>query len=609
MERIVECVPNFSEGRDEGVIKEITDTIETVAGVQLLDVDPGADTNRTVVTFVGSPEDTAEAAFRAVERASQLIDMRLQQGSHPRFGATDVVPFVPVSGVRMDDCVELAQQVGRRIGEELGIPVYLYEHAASRPERRNLSRVRAGEYEGLEEKLADPEWQPDFGPAIFNAKAGATAVGAREFLIAYNIDLNTTERKYANEIAYALRERGRWKRTGNTEPFYYKGEIVRFPEDGTYPCGPCDFVGDSFEALGKHYAREHGGDLKERYEALGIDPENPSGPVFADGRFKDVKAIGWVVDDYHRAQISINLNNYKVSPAHEVLEAAREEASKRGIVITGSEIVGVVPYEAMRQSAVYYLRRMRKSTGIPVPDLLETAIQSLGLRDVAPFETEEKVLGMPTVDGPLVQRPTFDFVDEVSRDSPAPGGGSVAALAGALGGALAAMVANLCTSKGEFDDQYETLSAIADRGQALKDALVRGVDEDTAAFDKVLEAMRMPRDTEAERKERSRLMQEGYKVATQVPLRTVEQCRDALRLCAEIAPIADPNMVSDVGTGALMAHAGAQAAAYNVRINLPQITDEDFEGDTRGTLSGLLQECSELAAAVAADVERALAGG
>lgn len=606
MERIVECVPNFSEGRDEGIIKEITDTIETVAGVQLLDVDPGADTNRTVVTFVGSPEDAAEAAFRAVERAAQLIDMRRQHGSHPRFGATDVVPFVPVSGVTMDDCVEIAQQVGSRIGEELGIPVYLYEHAASRPERRNLSRVRAGEYEGLEEKLADPEWQPDFGPATFNARAGVTAVGAREFLIAYNIDLNTTERKYANEIAYALRERGRWKRTGNTEPFYYKGEIVRFPEDGTYPCGPCDFVGDSFEALEKHYAEEHDGDLRARYEALGIDPESPSGPVFADGRFKDVKAIGWVVDDYHRAQISINLNNYKVSPAHEVLEAAREEAIKRGIVVTGSEIVGVVPYEAMRQSAVFYLRRMRKSTGIPVPDLVETAIQSLGLRDVAPFETEAKVLGMPKVDGPLVQRPTFDFVDEVSRDSPAPGGGSVAALAGALGGALAAMVANLSASKGEFDDQYETLCEIADKGQALKDALVRGVDEDTAAFDKVLEAMRLPRDTEAEREERARLMQEGYKVATRVPLGTVEQCRDALRLCAEIAPIADPNMVSDVGTGALLAHAGAQAAAYNVRINLPHITDEDFEDEMRAALSGLLQECGELAAAVAAEVEQAL---
>ena len=606
MERIVECVPNFSEGRNEGVIKEITGTIEAVAGVQLLDVDPGADTNRTVVTMVGSPDDVAEAAFQAVKRASQLIDMRQHRGAHPRFGATDVVPFVPVSGVTMDECAKIARQVGKRIGEDLEIPVYLYENAATRPERCNLSRVRSGEYEGLEEKLADTEWKPDFGPAILNAKAGATAVGAREFLIAYNIDLNTTERKYANEIAYALRERGRWKRTGNIEPFYYKGDIVRFPEDGTYPCGPCDFVGDSFEELEEHYTEVHDGDLRARYEDLGIDSENPSGPVFNDGRFKDVKAIGWVVDDYNRAQISINLNNYKVSPAHEVFEAAREEASKRGIAITGSEIVGVVPYEAMRQSAVYYLRRMRKSTGMPVPDLVETAIQSLGLRDVAPFETEEKVLGMPKADGPLAQRTTFDFVDAVSRDSPAPGGGSVAALAGALGGALAAMVANLSVSKGEFDSQYETLCKIADQGQTIKDKLVRGVDQDTAAFDLVLEAMRMPRDTEVERYERSRAMEEGYKVATLVPLATVEQCRDALRLCAEIAPITDPNMVSDVGTGALLAHAGAQAAAYNVRINLPHITNEDFEAETHATLTGLLEECSELAAAVAAEVELGL---
>ena len=606
MERIVECVPNFSEGRNEGIIKEITGTIEAVAGVQLLDVDPGADTNRTVVTMVGLPDDVAEAAFQAVKCASQLIDMRQHRGAHPRFGATDVVPFVPVSGVTMAECAKIARQVGKRIGEDLEIPVYLYENAATRPERCNLSRVRSGEYEGLEEKLADAEWQPDFGPGIFNAKAGATAVGAREFLIAYNIDLNTTERKYANEIAYALRERGRWKRTGNIEPFYYKGDIVRFPDDGTYPCGPCDFVGDSFEELAEHYAEVHDGDLRARYEALGINSENPSGPVFNDGRFKDVKAIGWVVDNYNRAQISINLNNYKVSPAHKVFEAAREEASKRGIAITGSEIVGVVPYEAMRQSAVYYLRRMRKSTGIPVPDLVETAIQSLGLRDVAPFETEEKVLGMPKAEGPLAQRATFDFVDAVSRDSPAPGGGSVAALAGALGGALAAMVANLSVSKGEFDSQYEALCKIADQGQTIKDELVRGVDQDTAAFDLVLEAMRMPRDTEVERHERARAMEEGYKVATLVPLATVEQCRDALRLCAEIAPITDPNMVSDVGTGALLAHAGAQAAAYNVRINLPHITNEDFEAETRATLTGLLGECSELAAAVAAEVERGL---
>ena len=606
MERIVECVPNFSEGRNDAVIKDITDAIEGVAGVRLLDVDPGRDTNRTVVTFVGSPDEVAEAAFVAVQRAAQLIDMRQHQGAHPRFGATDVVPFVPVSGVTMQDCVEIARAVGGRIGRELGIPVYLYEHAAELPGRRNLSKVRSGEYEGLAEKLKDPEWKPDFGPAEFNATSGVTAVGAREFLIAYNIDLSTTDRRYANEIAYVLRERGRWKRTGNTEPFYYKGEVVRFPEDGTYPCGPCDFIGSSFAELAEHYREEHGGDLLKRYEELGVDPENPSGPVFTDGQFQNVKAIGWVIDDYKRAQISMNLTDYNASPPHEVLEAARKEARKRGIGITGSEIVGVIPYEAMRRSARYYLKRMRKSPGIPVPDLMETAIQSMGLRDVAPFDASEKVLGMPQVEGPLVLRQTYDFIDEVSRDTPAPGGGSVAALAGALGGALAGMVANLSVGKGAFDDRYDQLCSIAERAQAVKDSLVRGVDEDTSAFDSVLDAMRMPRDTDAERAARAQAMQDGYQIATRVPLSTVKLCREALQLCAEMAPMADPEMVSDVGSGGLMAYAGAQAAAYNVRINLRHIDNQTFVEEMRTAVTRLLKECSELVAAVTAEVEKKL---
>jgi glutamate formiminotransferase/formiminotetrahydrofolate cyclodeaminase len=608
MEKIVECVPNFSEGRNDAVIEEITAVIEGVQGVRLLDVDPGRDTNRTVVTFVGPPDGVAEAAFRAVKRASEVIDMRGHQGAHPRFGATDVCPFVPVSGVTMEDCADIARAVGRRIGDELGVPVYLYEHAASVPERRNLAKVRAGEYEGLDEKLKDPAWKPDFGPAKFNPTAGATAVGAREFLIAYNINLNTTDRRYANEIAYVLRERGRWKRRGNTEPFYYKGEVVRFPEDGTYPCGPCEFVGESFEALAEHYREVHGGDLRRRYEDLGIDPESPSGPVFTDGRFTHVKAIGWVIDDYNRAQISINLTDYKVSPPHEVLEAAREEARARGIAITGSEIVGVIPFAALRESARFYLRRMHKSTGLPIPDLMETAIQSMGLRDVAPFEAEEKVLGMPQVEGPLVRRPTYDFVDEVSRDTPAPGGGSVAALAGALGGALAGMVANLSVGKGEFDEHYAVLCSIAERAQHLKDALIRGVDEDTQAFDSVIEAMRMPKDTEAERAERARAMEEGYRAATRVPLGTVELCRDALILCKEMAELADPEMVSDVGTGAHMARAGAHAAAYNVRINLRHISDEAFNKEMRDRVGDLIAECEKLAASAVERVEKVLGG-
>jgi len=608
MERIVECVPNFSEGRDTALIKEITDVIESVAGITLLDVDPGADTNRTVVTFVGPPETVGEAAFLAVKRASELIDMREHKGAHPRFGATDVVPFVPVAGVTMEDCAEIARAVGERIGTELGIPIYLYEHAASRPDRHNLAKVRAGEYEGLEEKLKDPDSKPDFGPAEFNATAGATAVGAREFLIAYNVNLNTNDRRYATEIAYELRERGRWKRVGNTEPFYYKGEAIDFPEDGTYPCGMCDVVGQSFEELAEHCGEAHGGDLAARYEFIGIDPEAPTGPVFKDGRFKDVKAIGWVIEDYNRAQISANLTNYKVSAPHEVLEAAREEADKRGIGVTGSEIVGVIPYDAMKDAAVFYLRRMRKSTGIPVPDLMETAVQSMGLRDVSEFDSEESVLGLPKLQGPLVFRPTFDFVDEVSRDTTAPGGGSVAALAGALGGALAGMVANLSAGKGEFDDKYETLCSIAERAQLVKDALVRGVDDDTNAFESVITAMRMPRDTEQERQTRAEAMREGYKVATRVPMANVERCHEALQLCVEMAGIADPQMISDVGTGALLANAGAIAAAYNVRINLPHTKDEAFNAGMREAVDTLLKECAELAASVAAVVEENLGG-
>jgi glutamate formiminotransferase/formiminotetrahydrofolate cyclodeaminase len=606
MERIVECVPNFSEGRDEALIRQIADVIEGVSGVRLLDIDPGANTNRTVVTFIGPPETIGEAAFRAVKRASELIDMREHHGAHPRFGATDVVPFVPVAGVTMDDCVEIARQVGRRIGEDLAIPVYLYEHAAELPERRNLANVRAGEYEGLESKLAEPDWAPDFGPAEFNAAAGATAVGAREFLIAYNINLNTTDRRYATELAYQLRERGRWKRTGNTDPFYYKGEVVRFPEDGTYPCGNCDFTGESFDELAGHHEEIHGGDLRERYASIPIDPENPSGPVFKDGRFKCVKGLGWVIEEYNRAQISLNLTDYKVSPPHEVLEAAREEARQRGIVITGSEIVGVIPFEAMKSAARFYLRGMRRSSGLPIPDLMETAVQSMGLREVSPFEVEERVLGLPKIEGPLVRRPTYDFVDEVSRDTPAPGGGSVAALAGALGGALAAMVANLSVPKGEFDEHYDTLCSIAERGQELKDALIRGVDEDTSAFDSVIEAMRMAKDTEQERETRAEAMREGYKAATRVPLANVELCVEVLRLCAEIAPMTDPQMVSDVGTAALLADAGARSAAYNVRINLPETGDEEFSGRMRDAVEALLVESTELAGIVAAEVEKTL---
>ncbi|NIP17955.1 MAG: glutamate formimidoyltransferase, partial [Xanthomonadales bacterium] len=568
MKKVIECVPNFSEGRDMSVIKEITDAVEAVQGVELLDVDPGESTNRTVVTFIGEPEPVAEAAFRAVQKAAELIDMSVHEGEHARFGATDVCPFVPVSGATMEDCVEVARAVGKRIGEELGIPVYLYEHAASTPARRNLADVRSGEYEGLPEKLADPEWKPDFGPAEFNAKSGATAVGAREFLIAYNINLNTTDRRYANEIAYELRERGRWKRVGNIEPFYYKGEVVYF-EEGKFPDGNSDFVAGSFEELAGFYREKYGGDLYERYRGIGLDPENLAGrPVYKDGMFTHLKGIGWVVDDYQCAQVSMNLTDFKVTPPHEVLEAAREIAVRRGIVVTGSEVVGVVPFEAMRQAGRYYLRRMQKSTGIPARDVVTTAVQAMGLGDVTNFDIDKKVIGLPVQDGPLVNMKVADFVDEVSRDTPAPGGGSIAALAGALGAALASMVANLSVGKGEFDDQYDELCDLAERAQAAKDELVAAVDADTEAFNEVIAGMRMPKDTPEQIAGRSAAIRAGYKAAAEVPLRTAQVCREVLDLCRAAAGIGNEAVMSDAGVGALMALAGVQGAVHNVRINL-----------------------------------------
>jgi glutamate formiminotransferase/formiminotetrahydrofolate cyclodeaminase len=606
VKKIVECVPNFSEGRDHNVIRQITDAIEGVQDVELLDVDPGASTNRTVVTFIGPPEAVAEAAFQAVGAAAKGIDMRNHEGEHARFGATDVCPFVPVAGVTMDECAAIARSLGQRIGEELGIPVYLYEHAASKPERRNLADVRAGEYEGLAERLAKPEWKPDFGPAAFNAKSGATAVGAREFLIAYNINLNTSDRRYANEIAYELRERGRWKRAGNTEPFYYKGDVVYF-EEGSFPDGNSDFVGETFEQLAEHYRETRGGDLRERYRSIGLDPDNLVGrPVYKDGMFRHVKGIGWVVEAYQRAQVSLNLTNYKITAPQEVLEAAREMAAQRGIVVTGSEIVGVVPFDAMRRAGRFYLQRMRKSTGVPARDLVTVATQAMGLNDVADFDIDRKVIGMPGQDGPLVSRAVSDFVDEVSRDTPAPGGGSIAALAGALGAALASMVANLSIGKGEFDAQFDELCDLAERAQAAKDELVGAVDADTEAFNEVIAGLRMPKDTADQVALRARAIQAGYKSAAEVPLRTAQVCRQVLDLCQAAAAVGNQAVMSDAGVGALMAHAGVQGAIYNVRINLPHTKDPEFVDRLLAELDELLAESKAVCAAVQEAVESSL---
>jgi glutamate formiminotransferase/formiminotetrahydrofolate cyclodeaminase len=603
VKKVIECVPNFSEGRDLSIIKNITDAIESVQGILLLDVDPGESTNRTVVTFIGEPEPVKEAAFRAVQKASELIDMSKHKGEHARFGATDVCPFVPVAGATMEDCVEIARQVGQRIGDELGIPVFLYEHAASQPGRRNLADVRAGEYEGQRAKLAKPEWKPDFGPAKFNVKSGTTAVGAREFLIAYNINLNTTDRLYANEIAYEIRERGRWKRTGNTEPFYYKGDVVYF-EEGKYPDGNSDFVAGSFAELAEFCKDKYGTDLYERYRGIGLDPDNLTGsPVYKDGMFTHLKGIGWVVDDYHCAQVSMNLTNYNVTGPHDVLEAARELAVKRGIVITGSEVVGVVPYDAMQQAGRFYLRRMQKSTGIPVRDVVTTAVQAMGLNDVTEFDIDKKVIGLPVHNGPLVNLKITEFVDEVSRDTPAPGGGSIAALAGALGSALASMVANLSIGKSEFSDRYDDLCELAEKAQLLKDELVRAIDADTAAFNQVIAGMRMAKDTPEQIALRSQTIREGYKSAAEVPLRTAQDCMKVLDICQAAADLGNQAVMSDAGVGAMMAYAGVQGAIHNVRINLPHTRDEVFINTMQTTLGDMLSKSKALCEAIQQQVE------
>lgn len=525
MSQLVECVPNFSEGRDRAIIDAIASALSGVSGVKLLDVDPGGDTNRTVYTLVGPPAAVAEAAFRGARKATEIIDMSSHKGAHPRIGALDVCPFVPVSGITMDECAGLARDVGRRIGEELGIPIYFYEHAAASDERRSLANIRAGEYEGLASKLEDPRWLPDAGPAVFNARSGATVVGAREFLLAYNVNVNTRDRRLANEIALNLREGGRALRDAH-------GAIVR------------DANGNS---------------------------------VKVPGRLKAVRAIGWYIEQYRQAQVSINLLDYKTTPLHVVFETAREEAEKLGLVVTGSELVGLTPLEPMLEAGRYFLRKQGKSAGVPERDLVEMAVRSLGLDQVSPFDPEKKVIEChfrPAA--PLVSMVTSRFVDEVSTESPAPGGGSVSALMGSLAAALAVMVANLTVGKKGYEHAWADLAGTAVEGQRIKDALLRAVDEDTDAFNRVMDAMRLPKGTPEQAAAREDAIDAANRQAAEVPLRTARLCLDALRLAHAAAARGNRNSASDAGVAALAARAGAEGAVLNVRINLNAISDEAF---------------------------------
>lgn len=542
--KLVECVPNFSEGRDLAKIRSITNEIEATPKVKLLDVDPGESTNRTVVTFIGTPEAAKEAAFRAIKKAAEVIDMSKHSGAHSRIGATDVCPFVPVTGVTMEDCVQLAHDLGERVGRELGIPVYLYEEAAQKPDRKNLATIRIGQYEGLEEKLKDPEWAPDYGEAVFNARAGATVIGAREFLIAYNINLNTKDRALARHIAFNLRERGRAKRDEN-------GKIIR-------------------DKNGK---------------AINIP-----------GKFKEVKAVGWYVEDYGIAQISINFTNYKISPPYLVFDEAIKEAEQIGLRVTGSELVGLIPKEAMLMAGRYYLDKQGKSPGVPEEELIRTAVISLGLNDVVPFETEKKIIEyqFTEVENSLLALNLRDFANELSMDSPAPGGGSTAALCGALSAALSSMVSNLTVGKKDYEDVQSKIKDLASQGQELKDRLLNDVDADTIAFNDVMAAMRMKNKTEEQKEKRLRAVDDATKKATRVPLGVLEKCVDALKLAGEVVRNGNKNSISDAGVAGLAAQAGAEGAFYNIKINLPDIQDEKFKKDIGERAESLNKEAVKL---------------
>ena len=532
MQKLIECVPNFSEGRDQNVIRQITDAIESVDGVSLLDVDPGASTNRTVVTFVGSPDAAVEAAFRAIKKASELIDMRKHKGAHPRMGATDVCPFIPVSNVSWDEVIACANRLGQRVGDELKIPIYLYEKAAKNQSRSNLSVIRGGEYEGFFEKIRRPEWKPDFGPEIFSEKSGATVIGVRDFLVAYNVNLNTKSVRRANSVAFDVREQGRVK-----------------TEDGT-PSGK---------------------------PVLDANRE----PIRIPGMLKHVKAIGWFVKEYGIAQVSMNLTDIEETPLHAAFDACCESAARRGLRVTGSEIVGMVPKKSLVDAGRYFLRKQKWSEGVSDEELIDIAIRSMGLSELKPFDPKGKVIEFKIESAEpkrsLAKMNLREFCNETLSDSPAPGGGSVAALMGALGASLGGMVANLSAGKRGWDDKLEYFSNWAVTAQQLKDELLALVDEDTAAFTEVMDAFALPKESAEEKAARAAAIAKATKYAAEVPLKVMETASKSYELLAEMAERGNPASVSDIGVGALATRACIEGAALNVKINLAQLKDEKFK--------------------------------
>lgn len=538
--RIIECVPNISEGRDKSIINSVADSVRNIIGVKLLDVDSGEATNRTVFTFVGEANLVCEAAFRLIETASRLIDMKNQKGEHPRIGATDVCPLIPISGISIEECIQLSKKLAERVGSELGIPVYLYEHAATSPQRKNLADIRKGEYERLSEKIKLPEWKPDYGPTIFNSKSGATVIGVRDFLIAYNVNLNTTDQKLANEIAFRIREQGRAKRDSDGNILRNKnGESIKIP-----------------------------------------------------GTLKNVKAVGWFIKEYNQAQISINLTNFKITPPHVAFEECVKEANSLGLRVTGSEIIGLIPKEAMLIAGRYFLEKQGKSPGLPEKNLIEIAIQSLGLSDISLFEPNKKIIENVLEENvnSLNNLTVRQFVDELSTDSPAPGGGSAAALSGSIAAGLVAMVANLTVGKKGYESVFDEMKNISVSAQKLKDELLLLVDEDTNAFNKLMEAARLPKKSEEEINKRNKLIEETTLYASEVPLRTMEKSFEVLSLAKIVSEKGNKNSNSDAGVAILLSRSAIKGGAMNVEINLKELQESKQKKSIQNKMENILQK-------------------
>lgn len=558
--RIIECVPNISEGRDKAKINAISSVVETVPGVMLLDVDPGASTNRTVITFAGSPENVIEAAFLLIQKASQLIDMRQHKGEHPRQGATDVCPLVPISGVTVEECAEFARQLGERVGRELGIPGYFYEYAATTEERKNLANCRKGEYEAIE-KIATAEWKPDFGPSEVTdtaRKAGITTIGARDFLVAYNVNLNTTSTRRANAIAFDIREAGRTLREGDP-------------------------------ITGKPILDENGE------------------PKRIPGTLKSVKGIGWYIEEYGIAQLSLNLTNINVTPVHVAFEESCNKAAERGIRVTGSELVGLIPKQCLLDAADYFLKKQERSLGISEKEKIKIAVKSLGLDDLAPFNPQEKVIEY-IIDSKLnggkrlIDMNLRAFAEETSSESPAPGGGSISAYVGALGASLGAMVANLSSHKRGWDDRWEEFSDWAQKGMYYQEKMLFLVDEDTKAFNKIMEAFGLPKNSEEEKAARSKAIEDASKYAMEIPFRTAELAFESMEVMAKMVEIGNPNSITDAGVGVLCARTAVLGAAMNVRINASGIKDKTFTEDLVNRVNEIEKKAEALEAAVRAKI-------